>query len=929
MILREEEQPGKCVNILSEYNTSFKTARSLIKNNPYDNYSTLTKAKTLLSKCITLSENLNEKNKKIETYFLLSQVLADLNMHEESNEMLTKCSNLFSMKHEDMTNSGNENLNSIANLSELKMKIKVFIKLFLNYLILPLNELENASQFLKEKIEMILNSTEKNFENRLTVFKNIIKTIFTEELVNYLIFNSNKRFPTFLKSFYDEIKNLHSNYLNVTRRNFILINTPILNNSNGGKFKIEPNLKILLKNLFEGDNLNCLIKYFNDKFYTLKYPEKEKISDVQKIVDALNKNLDLFKNKNFDKLIRTADNILKLNKITFDIKKISCTFDSFMFIWLQRVNFLNDTFGMFFVKVYDNFFETEETGTGSKLKRKILENLNFVNLKRKLILKIDQEKFEKLEKAEKSEKDNKLETSHIRNNFYNSINAIDISKTNYHKNKFFLTSRNLNNLSHSGNLNTSRTGYQSTNASKSESRRKLFPLCPVILHKKNSNKEVLFINSSIIGLNLKKNDSSSYITNQSTSELKNGNLVLNSEPNLEPKFRSKIFPKMNNINLIDTNNGKNESDLKLPNISTSLLSNQSFLFNKSEKSELIDNLTNLTNFNEKKIENLENSDKKENKDSENFENLLNLNKNEEFLINKTENINNQYQDSNVIREQNAIPIPEPESASVKPKKKGLLRKNTVSYYASANAEKADDENLQIAQTSQPVQYTLKKDVDTEKEICEKPDNPTSLIEKVDFVSINSNSNFNINSLREKEVPINSSIKLLSDLSKNKEKPYSNFSFKKKSGSPMLNKFKIKDDSKNRQNDINTQSNNNYFNMSNQVGLFSKNNFSRNYHNNNNLYSSESVKEIANLIPDSCLNTKSYQLKMPKNIKNITGSFNMRGSLMINEQNENFVSNKKWEDFSSGYRYKSFKHRDQEFDNCKINFLHFNYIFSYN
>ena len=68
-------------------------------------------------------------------------------------------------------------------------------------------------------------------------------------------------------------------------------------------------LKILLKNLFEGDNLNCLIKYFNDKFYTLKYPEKEKISDVQKIVDALNKNLDLFKNKNFDKLIRTADNI--------------------------------------------------------------------------------------------------------------------------------------------------------------------------------------------------------------------------------------------------------------------------------------------------------------------------------------------------------------------------------------------------------------------------------------------------------------------------------------------------------------------------------------------------------------------------------------------------------------------------------------------
>ena len=69
--------------------------------------------------------------------------------------------------------------------------------------------------------------------------------------------------------------------------------------------------------------------------------------------------------------------------------------------------------------------------------------------------------------------------------------------------------------------------------------------------------------------------------------------------------------------------------------------------------------------------------------------------------------------------------------------------------------------------------------------------------------------------------------------------------------------------------------------------------------------------------------------MPKNIKNITGSFNMRGSLMINEQNENFVSNKKWEDFSSGYRYKSFKHRDQEFDNCKINFLHFNYIFSYN
>jgi hypothetical protein len=884
MIFREEE------NTLSEYNASFKTARSLIKNNPYDNFSTLNKAKTLLSKCLTLSENLNENNKKIETYFLLSQVLADLNMHEESNEMLTKCSNLFTFqKFDDLTNT--ENLNTMANLSELKMKIKVSIKLFLNYLILPSNELENASQLLKDKIEMILSSTEKNFENRLTVFKNIIKTIFTEELINYLIFNSNKRFPTFLKSFYDEIKNLHSNYLNVTRRNFILINTPILNSANGSKFKIEPNLKILLKNLFEGENLNCLIKYFNDKFYSVKYSDK--IPDVQKIVEALNKNLDLFKNKNFEKLIRTAENILKLNKITFDNKKINCTFDTFMFIWLQRVNFLNDTFGIFCVKIYDNFFETEETGTGSKLRRKILENLNFVNLKKKLILKIDQEKIDK------ADKENKLDTSLIRNNFYNSINALDASKTNYHKNKFFLTHRNINNLT--TNLNTSRNGYLSTTTSKSESRKKLFPLSPVLMQKKISNKEVLFINSSII--NLKKIDS-----NKTTTDLKTTNLVLNSEPSLEPKFRSKIFPKMNNINIIDKNNEKNDSDMKLPNISSSFISNQSFLFNKSEKSELIDN---LTNFNDKKSENLdEKSNSNLNSEKKETEILQN------DVLNKTEKLLDEQ--PTIIREQNTIPITEPESPPVsKPKKKGLLRKNTVSYYGSANAEKADEENQQQQQ-----QTSKKEFVDLEKENTEKPDNPTSLIEKVDFVSINPNNNFNITNSK-------NNMKLLSDLSKEKDGSYIKdkltgiSSYKKNSGSPVFNKFKIKEDSKNRLSEMATQSSNSYFNMSNQGPLFNKTNFSRNSLTSN-IYSSESAKEFGNLIPESSMNGKFNQIKMPKNIKSSYGAFNMRGSLMSSETIlENTVSNKKWEDFCSGYRYKIFKHRDQDFDNSKkINFRFF-------
>jgi hypothetical protein len=286
------------MKLISEYVKIFSNSKILLRGKNY------TQAIENFNECVTISNKLNDGVKNIQAGYYLSISYFNADMFYECLENLMKCSEII----ENYKNLGenNNNLEEETTFPYIKMRTKIFGKIFITHLIL--NNLDSAGECLKEIING-MKTIEVDLVKKLTILIEFLKQIFIR---GDKLLNTSSTFSCFFAE------------LECIRNEIIFNDEKFIN------FK----LKNQLNSILSTKNKQNLFKFLNLKFFQANYTYMDistrihvnnfqntnsNLQIIEKIVSFLEKTI-------YDSVSGTGTGTGKINKNTNKLKSIFDTF---------------------------------------------------------------------------------------------------------------------------------------------------------------------------------------------------------------------------------------------------------------------------------------------------------------------------------------------------------------------------------------------------------------------------------------------------------------------------------------------------------------------------------------------------------------------------------------------------------------------------